>query len=506
MARFGKTFFVCAVSCLFWGTGALAQEVVGNSTVIDEVQAPEDVPATEGESAEPMDIWERIRRGYAMPQLKGKRVERALRQYARHPHYVEQVAGRAGKYLYHIAEEVEKRGMPTELVLLPFVESAFQPEALSYAKAAGLWQFMPATGSLYSLKQNLWRDDRRDVMESTRAALDYFERLYKMFGDWHLALAAYNWGEGSVLKAVRTAKRRGKKADYSSLRMPYETSMYVPKLLAIKEIISNPEKYGVQLPEIDNEPYFVRVTKSRDIDLETAASLAEMEVEEFRKLNPGFNLPVIVASHNAAILLPRENVEVFVNNLASWVTTGKPLSGWILYPVKEGETLKDIADRAGMSEEELRRVNRIPKGRKVLPGSTLLVDANGQIAPEIDEDALSASLRLSAPEVRRVVYRVHRGDTLFAIALRHGITQKSIRETNHLRTSRLRIGQRLMLVIPPKAKSRVVARPGAKTYRVRSGDTLFSIAKRFDTSVVSLRSKNRLRTSRLRVGQTLIVK
>ena len=319
-----------------------------------------------------------------------------------------------------------------------------------------------------------------------------------------MALADYNWGEVSVSRDIRRAIARGRKADYAHLRMPRETAYYVPRLEAIREIVATPEKFGINLPEIENAPYFVRVTKSRDIDMKTAAELAEMDPDEFRVLNPGFNLPVIVASHNSVMLLPMENLEVFMDNLASWVNTGKPLSSWVLYHLKEGETLADVALKSGMTEEELRRVNRIPKGRKVLAGSALLVDANGQLAPEIAQEELNAGLKLSAPEVRRVVYRVRRGDSIYSIAKKYGITQRSIRRTNNLRSSRLRIGQRLVLVIPPRVTTQPP--PGKNVHVVRRGETLFSIAKKYGMSVSKIRIINNLRTTRISIGQRLKIR
>ena len=229
-----------------------------------------------------------------------------------------------------------------------------------------------------------------------------------------------------------------------------------------------------------------------------------MDPNEFRMLNPGFNLPVIVASHNSVMLLPMENLEVFMDNLASWVNTGKPLSSWVLYHLKEGETLADVALKSGMTEEELRRVNRIPKGRKVLAGSALLVDANGQLAPAIAQEELNAGLKLSAPEVRRVVYRVRRGDSIYTIAKKYGITQRSIRRTNNLRSSRLRIGQRLVLVIPPRANTQPP--PGKNVHVVRRGETLFSIAKKYGTSVSKIRIINNLGTTRISIGQRLKIR
>ena len=497
---------VCVSAASAWTQAEEAPERadVQLEAVQNEAAPAEDFIPAESTDRIPNSVWDRIRAGFAVPNLNSAAVDRWTTHYSKDPAYLLRMANRASQYLYNIVEEVEARNMPTELALLPFVESAFQPEALSRAKAAGLWQFMPATGKDYELEQNLWRDDRRDVLESTRAALDYFEYLHGIFNDWQLTLAAYNWGEGSVSRAIRRAKARGRKADYAHLRMPRETAYYVPRLEAIRQIVADPEKYGINLPEIENAPYFVRVTKSRDIDMKTAAELAEMDPNEFRMLNPGFNLPVIVASHNSVMLLPMENLEVFMDNLASWVNTGKPLSSWVLYHLKEGETLADVALKSGMTEEELRRVNRIPKGRKVLAGSALLVDANGQLAPAIAQEELNAGLKLSAPEVRRVVYRVRRGDSIYTIAKKYGITQRSIRRTNNLRSSRLRIGQRLVLVIPPRANTQPP--PGKNVHVVRRGETLFSIAKKYGTSVSKIRIINNLRTTRISIGQRLKIR
>ncbi len=509
MHRLRKAVLIClAWLCLGAAAPAARPAAATEGVVVDEaleVQAADDLPATEAEVSPPVDIWDRIRRGYSMPALDNKRVAAALKMYTRNPSNTEEAFDRAGRYLYHIVVEIEKRGLPTELALLPFVESAFKPEALSQAKAAGLWQFIPATGNIFSLKQNVWKDERRDVLESTRAALDYLEQLHATFGDWQLALAAYNWGEGSVSRAIRRNKARGKPANYANLRMPRETANYVPRLEAIKRIVAEPEKYGITLPAIENEPYFVRITKSRDIDMKTAAALAELDEEEFRLLNPGFNLPVIVASHNSSILLPRENVEIFLDNLASWMATGKPLSSWILYHVKEKETLASIAERTGMTEEELRRINRIPKGRNVLAGSVLLVDANGRMAPEIALEEMNAGVKLTPPETRRIVYRVRRGDTIYGIALKYGITQRSIRQTNRLRSSRLRIGQRLVLVIPPGAQAQPPA-AGKDVHIVRRGQTLSSIARRYGTTVTKIRVLNNLRSTRISIGQRLKIR
>lgn len=464
-----------------------------------------------GAETMPNDVWERIRRGYRMPELDSPLVDRWVAYYTKDPAYIQRMTSRAGQYLYHIVEDVEARNMPTELALLPFVESAFQPEALSRVKAAGLWQFMPATGNDYALAQNLWRDDRQDVLESTRAALDYFNYLHGLFNDWQLALAAYNWGEGSVQRAIARAKRSGKPADYAHLRMPKETANYVPKLMAIKRIITNPERYGIELPDVGNEPFFIRITKPRDIDVKTAAELAGMPLNEFRALNPSYKLPVIVAAHNNVMLLPADKVDYFVDNLASWMDSGQPLSRWSTYRLKEGETLATVAAQSGMTESELRKVNGIPAGRRVLPNSTLLVLAGADEQVDISAEEADARLRLSPLTTwRRVTYRVRSGDTLTSIARRWHITTKSIVTANRLRSDRLRAGQRLVLTVPnvqrasiPAASSSGSASGRHVIHTVRSGDTLDAIARRYGVTVANLRMTNRLEGNIIRAGQRL---
>lgn len=470
-------------------------------------ETPEAAPPAQ-EEAVPGDVWERIRRGYRIPDLNSPAVDRWLRYYTRDPAYLRRMSERAGQYLYEIVENVEARGMPMELALLPFVESAFQPEALSRAKAAGLWQFMPATGNDYSLNQNLWRDDRQDVVQSTRAALDYFEYLHGMFGDWQLALAAYNWGEGSVSRAIARAKRAKRPTDYAHLRMPRETADYVPKLEAIKRIIENPAKYGIELPDVGNEPFFVTVTKPRDIDTKTAAELAGMSLEEFRALNPSYKLPVIVAAHNNVMLLPADRVDYFIDNLASWMDSGQPLSRWSTYKLKEGETLAAVAARAGMSESYLREVNGIPKGRQVLPHSTLLVLSDAGDQNDIAAEEADARLRLSPLTTwRRVTYRVRSGDTLSTIARRWHVTMKSIVTANRLRSDRLRVGQKLILTVPNVERApiqqAVRAKGSHKIHAVSSGETLSTIARRYGVSVASLRDTNRIKGNVIRPGQRL---
>jgi membrane-bound lytic murein transglycosylase D len=273
------------------------------------------------------DLWARVREGFAMPELDNEYVRKWEGWYSRDPAYVQRMTERGGRYLFHILEEVQRRKMPAELALLPFIESAFNPQAMSHAKASGMWQFMPGTGKDFELRQNVFRDDRRDVLASTRAALDYMQRLYGIFGDWHLALAAYNWGQGNVAKALERNRREGLPQTYESLRMPLETREYVPKLQAVKNIVARPQNFGLALQPFDNHPFFVSVPIERDIDVALAAKLAGLSVDEFQQLNPQMNKPVILAAGTPRVLLPYDNA-----NRRLWASTrvrwpaGRP--GW----------------------------------------------------------------------------------------------------------------------------------------------------------------------------------
>lgn len=403
-----------------------------------------------------IDLWQRIRRGFAMPDLESKAAANSTRWYAAQPDYLGRMAGRANRYLFHIVDEIERRGMPTELALLPFVESAMQPEAESHAKAAGLWQFIPSTGRLYQLQQNLWHDERRDVLESTRAALDYLQKLYDEFGDWHLALAAYNCGEGCVGRAVARARARKQSTAYAQLRLPRETQGYVPKLQAIKNIVRDPFAHGVELPAIRNEPYFAVVRKTRDIDLQTAARLADMPLDEFRALNPSFNRPVIVGAGQANLLLPADRADIFLANLAAYEATGQALASWTTYTVKQTETLEKIAERVGVSPDHLREANRIPGRHRLAAGSTILIPRDETMTDDIPPEKLAAALSLvpERPAQRMIVYRVRRGDTLAGVARRYGVRMDDILQWNRLNSRQLFAGQRLNVA--------VAARPAAK--------------------------------------------
>jgi membrane-bound lytic murein transglycosylase D len=322
------------------------------------------------------DLWDRIRDGFALEDSTSPLVIKHVRWYADRPDYVDRMMSRSSRYLFYIVEEVERRKMPMELALLPFIESAFNPEAFSRAKASGMWQFMPATGKDFKLTQNVFRDERRDVIQSTDAALDYLQRLYKMFGDWELALAAYNWGEGNVSKAIKRNQAKKLPTDYASLKMPDETRNYVPKLLAIKNIVANPKSYGLTLPTLENHPYFVIVTTEKDIDVDLAAQFARMTVEEFRAMNPSFNKPVILGASEPQILLPFGRAESFQENLLQYA--GR-LSSWTAIRVANRETVDQLATRLDVDANQVRQINNIPKGMRIKAGSTVLIPRGGKV-------------------------------------------------------------------------------------------------------------------------------
>ncbi len=323
--------------------------------------------------ADQSDLWDRIRKGFAIPELNNPLVATHSFWYGARPEGVQRTAQRASRYLFHVMQELERRQMPTELALLPFIESGFNPQAYSHAKAAGMWQFIPSTGRSFNLKQNAVRDDRRDVLASTDAALTYLQRLHGMFGDWQLALAAYNWGEGSVMRAIARAKAAGRPIDYNGLSayMPAETRNYYPKLQALKNVIASPAQFGVKLPPVENKPYFVSVKKTRDIDLKLAAELAELPMEEFKALNPQFNSPVITGSPDTQILLPTPNAEKFRENLTNWT---QALSSWTSHKVTiTRERIESVAARFQTTPQVIRSVNAIPAHMQPKAGSTLVV-------------------------------------------------------------------------------------------------------------------------------------
>lgn len=418
----------------------------------------------------PADIWERIRRGYAMPDLEGDLVRDREQWYATRPDYIQRMTERSERYLFHIVEEIERRNMPMELALLPFIESAFNPQAVSSARAAGMWQFMPATGQSFDLKQNMFRDDRRDVLASTRAALDYLQQLHGRFGDWHLALAAYNWGQGNVNKALTRNQAAGLPTSYTDLNMPLETRMYVPKLQAVKNIVARPESFGAQLPNIGNRPFFDTVTLQRDIDVAVIASLAEVSEKDFRALNPSIKQPVVMASGTPNILLPWDNASIFQRKLGTH--TG-PLASWTAWVVPSTMTAAQAAERAGMSEAELRSVNSIPPRMLVRAGSSLLVPRSAHRDADVPEHVADNGQLSLQPEIilKRTAVRARKGDNLARLAQRYGVSPVSAAGWNKLAVNaRLKRGQQVTLMLPQRvslARAEPEERPASKATQAK---------------------------------------
>ena len=393
------------------------------------------------------DLWDRIVKGYAIPDLEGPLVEKWEQWYADRPDYVARMVERSRRYLYHIVSEVEARGMPLEVALLPIVESAFNPTAMSGARAAGIWQFMPATGTHYGLKQTWWFDSRRDVVAATNSALDYLQTLNAEFNDWQLSLAAYNWGEGNVRRAIARNRAKGLPADFEHLsKMADETRNYVPKLQAVKNIVADPAKYGLVMADVPNAPYFTVVRTTVRMDVKRAAELAELQQDEFLALNPQHNRPVISGADDYAILLPIDKAEVFAAKLD---LVDQPLVSWQAHRMKPGETLPQVAMRYGLSIETLRSVNGIGPRQTVPTGYALLVPMQRPTAEAAE--SLANAVFTTVPAGRTFFHTVHRGETLHAIAAKYGVTTQDVRRWNRLANDGVRTGQRLRVTsdVPP---------------------------------------------------------
>ena len=404
--------------------------------------------------AAPADIWDRVRRGFSMPNLDSPLVRQNEQWYASRPDYIERMAERSRRYIFHVVEELELRGMPTELALLPFVESAFNPQAVSSAKAAGMWQFMPGTGRDLQLTQNILRDDRRDVLDSTRAALDYLQQLYSTFGDWQLALAAYNWGPGNVKHAIARNQAAGLGTSYADLSMPAETRNYVPKLQAIKNIIANPQSYGTTLPLIENHPFFDTVEIAHDIDVETAARLAEVRLEDFKALNPSQRKPVIFAAGTPQVLLPWDNAAIFKQNLAS--AAPGSLASWTAWVAPSTMPSRAVARQFGMDEGEFRSINNLPRGVVIKAGSTVLVRRGNGTASAVDSTVVNnARLSFTSETVlRRITVHARQNDSIAIIAARYDLPAATVAGWNKTQPrAALNAGQKVVLYLPARASN-----------------------------------------------------
>jgi membrane-bound lytic murein transglycosylase D len=455
------------------------------------------------------DLFDRLRAGFALGEAQEPAIDQQLAWFEHNPDYLERVFQRGQRYLYHVVTEVEARGMPLEFALLPVVESAYEPFAYSRSRAAGMWQFIPDTGRRFGLRQNWWYDGRRDVIESTRAALDYMQALHDQFdGDWLLAIAAYNVGENSVQRELDYNGAHGKPADFWHLKLPAETRAYVPKLLALKRLMAEPERFGLEFAAIPNEPYFAVIDTNSQIDLKIAAQLANTGYDELVALNPGYNRWATDPEGPHRMLVPIDNADGFEGALRTLAPDDRVR--FALHEVTRRETLAMIAKQYGVSVTVISKINDL-KGGKVTAGESLKIP---EISGQLPDKVLLAASRVDRPQSdrgrrqRQLVYRVRAGETLSSIARRQGIPVSTLAQLNNLGTGDALVkGQRLVI----RASARRYRDEGGASgrrvlYTVRRGDTVYSISRQYQVSVSKLKSWNGLNQHhQIRAGQRLVM-
>ena len=459
-----------------------------------EKQEPQlnELPAIEVEPMviAPIDLWQRIRQGYGIPSASlHEKTEKQVAWFARHPEYIARVAERAEPYLYHIVEQIEQRNMPMELALLPVVESAFQPHAYSSAHAAGLWQFIPSTGKIYGLKQNWWYDGRRDVVASTSSALDYLQKLHNDFGDWQLAVAAYNCGEGAVARAIKRNVKLGKPTDFWSLKLPRETSAYVPKLMAIAQLIAQPAQYQITLKPIANEPYFAVVDVKGQIDLSVAAELAQLTKDEIYQLNPGFNQWATAPDGPHKLVIPLENVDAFLQGLS--LLPDEERVQWARYKIRKGDSLGKIAQHYKVAISAIKKANGI-KGTNIRAGKYLLIPvASGEIASSpMPKQQTLASHKKPQKNGNKLTHTVQKGDSWWDIAQLHQVSVNNLTNWNNkVPSDYLQPGQELLVWTQAEASGDTTR---SVNYKIRSGDSLWTISQKFKVTIAQVRKWNGL--------------
>ena len=393
-----------------------------------------------------INLWQRIYSRFDIKDENNSRSKKYEKWYSARPEYIERMMDRSQKYLFYVVGEVEKRGMPSEIALLPMIESAYNPIANSRSKAVGIWQFIPSTGRLYGLKQDWWQDKRRNVVDATNAALDYLQKLHALFGTWDLALAAYNAGEGTVSRAIAKNKAKGLPADYANLKLPAETKDYVPKLQAIKNIVSNPSQYGLYIDPIPNKPYFTYVEAPAVIDADLAANLAEISYDEFLLLNSEHRRPLIRTNEKTQkFILPINAADTFVKNLSQ---NEKPLVSWNIYQPKRNEKIKTIANKFDMEESDLIKANDLNPHKLIKPSSIILVakkeGTETNAHQDIDESKIQKDSKTEI-SVSPNKYKVKPGDTLTKIAKKYGISINELKDINQITASDIQIGSTLQL-------------------------------------------------------------
>jgi len=453
------------------------------------------------------DLFDRMRAGFAFEEVQEPAIDQQLAWFQHNPDYLERVFQRAQRYLYHVVTEVEARGMPLEFALLPVVESAYEPFAYSVSRASGLWQFIPDTGSRFGLKQDWWYDGRRDVIESTRAALDYLQALHDQFdGDWLLAIAAYNVGEMGVQRAIDYNRTQGRPTDFWHLNLPAETRAYVPKLLALKRLMAEPERYGIDFAAIPNEPYFAVIDTDSQLQLTVASQLAGTSYDELVALNPGFCRWATDPEGPHRMLVPIDNADAFEAALKTLAPEER--MRYETHVVAKRETLASIAREYDVSAAVIVRINELPGGR-LSAGETLRIPA---VSVRLPDKVLLAASRVDQPQpargTRQIVYRVRAGETLNSIARRHGMPVSTLARLNNLGTGDpVMKGQRLVLKVSSRHYRDEGLKSGRRTlYTVRQGDTVYSISRQFQVSITQLKSWNGLnKRHQIRAGQRLVM-
>jgi membrane-bound lytic murein transglycosylase D len=443
----------------------------------------------------PEDIWERVRAGYQLNlDIDRPRLSSQLRWFSSHPSYLDRVSKRGERYLYYIVDELEKAGIPTEIALLPIVESGFDPFGYSHGRASGPWQFIPSTGQMYGLDQTWWYDGRRDIIGSTQAAIAYLTRLHKMFdGDWLHALASYNSGEGTVLRAIRKNKKAGKPTDFWSLDLPKETRAYVPKLIALAKIIKNPEKYNYSTYFIPNKPYFEVVNIGGQLDLAQAAEMADVSIDEVYLLNPGFNQWATSPDGPHRLLMPVSKAKQFRTKLAE--IPNKERVTWVRYTVKAGDNLLLVAKQHNTTVNVLQDVNKI-SSTMIRVGQELMIPVAGN---DIESYTLSSHQRLLAKQSHapnrnriKINYTVNSGDSLWLISNKYGTDSKTLARWNNMGLADPLIpGKKLVVWLEPKQSENSTRSVMKKViYTIRSGESLAVVANKFKVSVNDIRDWN----------------
>jgi membrane-bound lytic murein transglycosylase D len=462
--------------------------------------APDNATAPEEVVEESTDFWAQLRHGFRLPGLQQAAVTARAAEYGRNPQQVERIFKRGEPYLAYILSEVQKRNFPTEIVLLPFIESGYDPFAYSYGRAAGMWQFIPGTGEMYGLQQDWWYDGRRDVVESTQAALNYLDYLQDKFdGDWLLALAAYNSGSGTVSNAIMKNHKAGKPADFWHLDLPKETSAYVPKLLAISRVVRHPEQYNISLAPLEAQPTFTVIDIPGQLDISVAAGLAEMDTEAFYLLNPGYNRWTTHPDGPHQLVVPVEHSTVFRQNMATLPESQR--TRLVRHQVRSGETLSEIARHYDTTTNALISSNQL--------SSTLIRSGQHLLVPEGNQDdaqyaALNRKIQAANGARSKQTYKVRRGDSLWAIANRHHVTVTQVSNWNKLDAATpIKPGQQLVIYKNATASS-PASRVRSLVYTVRSGDSLYRISEKFNVRINDLRRWNNLTEDNyLQPGQNL---